>query len=300
MKLIPVVSTKAQVRIAQLLYKQLPAKEVSNYLLKISRHQITVDTSPKRTLTTLIYTPTELENDKDTPCIILYHGGALVLPPLLYHFRLARIFANNVHCKVMMPLYDLAPKYLPPLQHEEAYYFYKHLRENASEYNINPEKIVVAGDSAGGTLCAALCLMARDRNLPLPYAQMLFYPSLDASLSSESMKKYTDVPIVNAKAVREYYKMCRMDAYKGNRDYASPAEAESLKGMPPSYVETAEFDCLHDDGIKYANRLRDSGCDVVLNETRGTVHAFDMAKNSRILENVMQQRISFLRDVYGE
>ena len=132
----------------------------------------------------------------------------------------------------------------------------------------------------------------------MPSGQLLLYPSLDARLESRSMKLYTDVPVCNATAVKAYYKLCSTKTPKKPREYISPAEAESLKGMPPTYVETAEFDCLHDDGILYADRLMKEHCDVVLNETRGTVHAFDMAKDSDVLKEALKRRVMFINDLF--
>ena len=70
--------------------------------------------------------------------------------------------------------------------------------------------------------------------------------------------------------------------------------------MPPTYVETAEFDCLHDDGILYADRLSKENCEVVLNETKGTVHAFDMAKDSAVLKEAMERRAGFIKECFKQ
>jgi acetyl esterase len=72
-------------------------------------------------------------------------------------------------------------------------------------------------------------------------------------------------------------------------------EAESLAGLPPSYIETAEFDCLHDDGILYARLLQREGIEVVLNETKGTMHGFDIAIKASTTMAVMEQRIAFMK-----
>ncbi len=295
LKKVPVVTSKLQIHLVQLMYKKLPGKEKSTDTLNVSMEKLPVPSSPKDRLNTMIYTPKALA-DKESPCVLLLHGGAFVFPALPYHYRLARIIAEEVGCRVFMPLYDLAPAYVPPLQQEEAFSVYCYLRNNAKTLKINPEKIALMGDSAGGTLCAALILMLRDRGVPLPASQSLLYPSLDSRFNSESMKKYTDVPVCNAKAVHKYQELCKSDIPR-NREYISPLEAESLEGIPATYVETAEFDCLHDDGIAYANRLIKEGSEVVLNETKGTVHAFDMAMESSILKQAMEKRIDFLKKV---
>ena len=242
----------------------------------------------------LIYSSASLAHNEAAPCLLWIHGGAFLLPALPYHYRFARLVVSRIPCRLIMPLYDLAPDHVPPTQQEEIYSVYSALTAEHARYHIDPDLITVAGDSAGGTLAAALCLMARDRHIPLPNAQALFYPSLDVRMTSDSMKKYTDVPVCNTSSILTYCRLCRPDEYYGSNDYRSPLEAASLDGLPDAYIETAEFDALHDDGIAYARRLKDAGCSVVLNETKGTVHAFEIAKESSITRMVMEQRIDFI------
>ncbi|MCR5626250.1 MAG: alpha/beta hydrolase [Lachnospiraceae bacterium] len=299
LKKIPVAGSVAQVKMVQLLFKNLPKKEASTEELAVTRIKIPSAAAPKGYVRTLIYEPKEVRDDDNSQCVLFIHGGAMVMPALPYHYRLARKMAKEARCRVIMPDYHLGPKYTPPIQYNEIFDVYTYMLENAKELKISTDSIAVAGDSAGGTLAVALCLMARDRGVKMPLAQLLFYPSLDSRLESDSMKKYTSVPVCNATAIKEYYKMCRPKGEEANSILSSPVEAQSLSGLPDAYVETAEFDALHDDGVLYANRLRDEGGNVVLNETKGTVHAFDMAKSSKILADAMSQRIMFLRRVFG-
>ena len=77
--------------------------------------------------------------------------------------------------------------------------------------------------------------------------------------------------------------------------YYSPVEAETFEGLPPAYIETAEFDCLHDDGILYAKLLRENGISVQLNETKGTMHGFDIVMNAPTTLAAMEKRIEFMK-----
>ena len=334
LKKVPVPRTRIQVKMIQLLYRNLHNKEKSDDDLTVDKITIPTQTSPRKKMGCMVYIPRGKENEV-LPTVLLLHGGAMVLPALPYHYRLARTIARETGGRVFMPLYDLAPTHKPPIQHKEAAEAYGYLLKNAVDLHIDPSRVVLVGDSAGGTLCAALCLILRDMGKPMPFGQVLLYPSLDARLTSESMQLYTDVPIVNAKAVKFYYKICshKKSARKGNRTwakaadkntentsgkaadkaedkatekakadsmrgYTSPVEAVSLEGMPPTYVETAEFDCLHDDGILYADRLAREDCKVVLNETKGTVHAYDMAENSTVLKKSMKRRTDFINELF--
>lgn len=297
LKKVPVASSRIQVRMVQLLYGGLMKKEKSNDTLTVGTIRIPCDASPRKKLNCLVYAPVGKEKEK-LPSVLLLHGGAFVFPALPYHYRLARYVAEHASCRVFMPDYDLAPDYKPPVQHDEAFAVYRFLLDNAEEQLIDPAHLVIMGDSAGGTMCAALCLRLKKEGLPMPAGQLLLYPSLDSRLESKSMKRYTDVPVCNAKAVKAYYKLCRSKTRETPHEYSSPVEAGSLAGMPPTYVETAEFDCLHDDGILYADRLSDEDCEVVLNETKGTVHAFDMAKDSAVLKEAMNRRTDFIKECF--
>jgi len=89
--------------------------------------------------------------------------------------------------------------------------------------------------------------------------------------------------------------MTKVDKKDPNYVWYSPVEAESFEGLPPAYIETAEFDCLHDDGILYAELLRNTGIEVTLNETKGTMHGFDIATKAPTTLAAMEQRIAFMK-----
>ena len=92
--------------------------------------------------------------------------------------------------------------------------------------------------------------------------------------------------------------MTRADKNAANYIWYSPVEAEDFSFMPPAYIETAEFDCLHDDGILYAQLLKNAGIAVELNETRGTMHGFDISQNAPTTKQALQRRIEFMRRMF--
>ncbi len=299
LKRVPVPKNRFQVRMVQLIYRRLMQREVSGETFTVSQESFASDISPKGDIKALIYSSSKLKDDEAAPCLLWVHGGAFIFPALPYHYRFARLVAEKLPCRVVMPMYHLAPDHVPPLQQEEILNVYSCLLNDPSRYGIDPARIIAAGDSAGGTLAAALCLMAGDRNIRMPLAQALFYPSLDARLQSESMKKYPDVPVCNGDSIMFYCSLCQPEKYYGSNDYRSPLEAASLNGLPDTYIETAEFDALHDDGISYAKRLQEAGIEVTLNETKGTVHAFEMAKNSDITKAAHEKRLEFFKKEFG-
>lgn len=103
---------------------------------------------------------------------------------------------------------------------------------NADMLNINPEKIIIAGDSAGGNLALAVTLMARDRGLRMPDAELLIYPATDRRMITGSMKKYVDTPLWNANLTKIMWKEYLGDQQPERIEYASPIEAESFEGFP--------------------------------------------------------------------
>jgi acetyl esterase/lipase len=138
--------------------------------------------------------------------------------------------------------------------------------------------------------------MAKERNHPVKFLfQMLPYPFLDARNESESCKRFTDTPMWNSSLSDRIGPMTKVDKNDPNYIWYSPVEAESLAGLPPAYIETAEFDCLHDDGILYARLLQREGIEVVLNETKCTMHGFDIAIKASTTMAVMEQRIAFMK-----
>ena len=92
--------------------------------------------------------------------------------------------------------------------------------------------------------------------------------------------------------------MTKADKSRLDYVYYSPLEAENFIGLPPAYIETAEFDCLHDDGISYFEKLRSAGIDATLNETKGTMHGFDIMQKAPTTKRAMEERIRFMKKHY--
>lgn len=100
----------------------------------------------------------------------------------------------------------------------------------------------------------------------------------------------------NSKLSARIAPMTKADASSPDYVYYSPVEAESFEGLPPAYIETAEFDCLHDDGILYAEKLRLTGIQVTLNETKGTMHGFDIMQKAKTTQLAIEARIRFMKE----
>ncbi len=231
------------------------------------------------------------------PCMIYIHGGGFVLPAAGYHYKNAMRYAKEAGCKVVFVNYRLAPKYPHPVFFEDCYSAMCWVYDNADTLGIDTARIGIGGDSAGSTLSVGVCMMAKDRKHPVRFLfQMLPYPYLDARGSSESCKKYTDTPMWNSSLSDRIGPMTKVDKDDPSYVYYSPVEAESFEDLPPAYIETAEFDCLHDDGILYAGQLRKAGIEVVLNETKGTMHGFDIVQKAPTTRKAIDSRIQFMKE----
>ena len=239
------------------------------------------------------------DEQADMPALVYVHGGAFAYKAAAYQKKLAMIYAKKAGCKVFFPHYRLAPKYQYPAAYEDVMSVYRYVAEHAQELGVDPSRIGIAGDSAGASIAALVCNRWEEENVPMPCLQMLVYPVTDARMETESMKLYTDTPNWDSKAnerMWDYY--CGKDSEK--RDKASPIWCDLPSALPGTYIETAEFDCLHDEGLAYAGKLKQAGVDVVINETEGTFHGYDAAIDTQIVKQQISKRLSFLRSGYRE
>lgn len=233
------------------------------------------------------------------PCLIYVHGGAFSYKASVYHKKLACIYAAKVRCRVYFPDYHLTPKYPYPAAYNDALALYKYIMENAKEFGIDNEKIGIAGDSAGASIAALICNNYERENLKRPCVQMLVYPLVDVDMQTDSMKKFSDTPLWNSqnnkRMWRYYCKNLKSEDIYG----ASPMHSSLPEEFPYTYIETAEYDCLHDEGIIYGKRLREAGADVEINETIGTIHGYDSAINTQIAVSNVKKRILFLKNGFN-
>ena len=237
--------------------------------------------------------------DGKAPCLLYLHGGGFVLPAAGYHYKNAMRYAKEAGCRVVFVNYRLAPQFKHPVFFEDCYAALCWVYDNAELLQIDVSRIGIGGDSAGSTLAVGVCMMARDRQHPVRLRfQMLPYPYLDARGNSESCRRFTDTPMWNSSLSDRIGPMTKADPHAPEYVYYSPVEAASLEGLPPAYIETAEFDCLHDDGILYAAKLREAGIAVVLNETKGTMHGFDIMQKAPTTQAAVAARIDYMRQMF--
>ena len=229
------------------------------------------------------------------PCLVLFHGGGFIMGSSGGHYNIAKEYAEKVPCKVVYPEYRLIPEHKFPVPPEDCYAAYKWTLENMDVLGIDPQRVYIGGDSAGGCLTASVTLMARDRGIKMPRKALMVYPATDRRMITESMRNYTDTPVWDARLTKMMWEEYLGDAEPEHPEYASPAEVYSLEEFPQTYMEVAEFDCLHDEGVMFANRLKIAGTQVELHDLKGACHGYETAGNSRITRECMERRIDWLR-----
>lgn len=133
------------------------------------------------------------------PCLIYVHGGAFSYRASAYHKKLACIYAKEAGCRVYFPDYHLTPKYPYPAAYEDVLALYKCIMGPSEALEMRRKKIGVAGDSAGASIAALICHHYEKEHLQQPCLQMLVYPLTDITMQTDSMKKFTDTPLWNAK-----------------------------------------------------------------------------------------------------
>jgi len=208
------------------------------------------------------------------PVIAFFHGGGWVLCDLETHDGLCRQLANGAGAIVMSVDYRLAPEHRFPAAAEDAYAATGWLHEHASEIGGDATRLVVAGDSAGGNLCAVVTLMARDRGGPPLAAQLLLYPVLDHKFDTSSYRENAEGYFLTTAQMRWYWKQYLGPDGDGASPYASPLRAPDLRGLPPAWIVVAGNDPLRDEGLAYGRRLEEAGVQTAVRCYDGMFHGF--------------------------
>lgn len=230
-------------------------------------------------------------NNDNLPCLIYFHGGGFGYKASPFHKKRVAIYAKYAKLKVIFPDYRLLPKYTYKEIRDDAINTYKWVIKNYEKLGINKEKIIIGGDSAGAILATYVTNV-----LDSICAQMLIYPGTDAMTKTKSMKKYYNTPMWNSKNNKKMWQMFLKGLNDSEKIDASPMQAILKNNIPNTYIEIAEFDPLHDEGINYYNRLKEKNTNVKLVKTKGTVHGYDMILKSKITKDSMQKRIEFLKE----
>jgi acetyl esterase len=207
------------------------------------------------------------------PLVVNFHGGGWTVGNLDAADWLCSSVAVTTRAVVVSVDYRLAPAHRFPAAAEDSYAALVDVVGRAAEFGADTDRVAVMGESAGGNLSAVVSLMARDRSGPRIAHQALLYPAVDLTMASPSVDRNAHAPILT-KADMIAYRRHYLGDQDPRRPYASPLFADDLRGLPPALVQVAEHDPLRDEGIRYAERLREAGVPVRLTEYVGMPHGY--------------------------
>ncbi|BBX32779.1 lipase [Mycolicibacterium mageritense DSM 44476 = CIP 104973] len=209
------------------------------------------------------------------PGVVYLHGGAFVRGSLDTHDRLCRKLCVRGGFVVISVAYRLAPEARFPAAHHDAADATAWVSEHADELGIDAEALAVAGDSSGGALAASVALASREQGPPVR-AQGLLCPALDATMSSDSVQKYKDGPLLTRAALEWAYGMYIPEFDDRDSSLASPLLTQNLKGAPPAVIVSAQVDPVADDAQRYGEKLTAAGVNAEFHEYEGMPHSFPL------------------------
>jgi acetyl esterase/lipase len=240
----------------------------------IERTDVSIATSDGAELRLSLYS--SAMGDAPESAVLYLHGGGFIVPLLPIYDGLMRNYTKHTGVPMVLVDYRVAPEYPHPIPLEDCYTALRWLADNATELGVDPKRIAVMGESAGGGLAAGLALLARDRG----------GPALAQQLPPEYLVfSYDDN--------RTGWGALLGPAYRGDvSPYAAPARATDLSGLPETYIDVGDLDILRDESIEYARRLMAAGIPTELHVIPGLPHGFDMlAPDAVVTQRVVATRL---------
>jgi acetyl esterase len=225
---------------------------------------------PEGLLNVRVYQPSG-GGDGPLPIFVYLHGGGWATGDIEMGDPLCRTVAAEAGVVVLSLGYRLAPEAPYPAALEDAHAALLWARDHAGDIGGDPTRLAVGGDSAGGNLAAGVALMARDRGGPALAYQLLLYPPCDAAMDTVSYRQNGEGFLLDAEWM-EWFWRHYLAGRDGSAPYASPLRAPDLRGLPPAFVATTEFDPLRDEGEAYAARLAEAGVPVEVDRVAGQIH----------------------------
>lgn len=229
------------------------------------------------------------------PLIIFCHGGGWVFGNMDFYSIFLRHLAEVTGSAILLIDYRLAPKHKFPTAAEDCYDALIWASEGVKYWKADPDRIFIAGDSAGGALATVTAMLARDRKGPQLAGQILLYPITDCRLRTSSMTEYKDSPMLNENMLSFYIKNYAREPKDILSPMFSPLLSPDLSRLPPALIVAAEIDPLSDDGVLYGKALNEAGTKANCQIAKGALHGFMPYRHAigrKETENAIKQFIS--------
>lgn len=251
--------------------------------------QLSLPTRDGAVIAARLYAQENPDSRNPLPVLLYMHGGGFVVGSLDSHQPLCRGLAEDSGAAVLSIAYRLAPEHKFPTAFEDAVDALAWIGREGPAAGLDPNRVAVGGDSAGGTLAAALAIEARkDGSLPRPVLQVLAYPGLSSRQTSNSYEKYGSGYLLERSTVDWFFRQYLRD--DGDREdwRFAPLAAPDLAGLAPAFIVLAELDPLVDEGRDYAAKLRAAGVHVDLRIYWGMIHEF--LRMGNVVADALQAR----------
>lgn len=235
------------------------------------------------------------------PVILWIHGGGYVMGRAKQDDRLCGRLAARLGVTVVSVDYRLAPEHPFPTPLEDCFAAYEFVHREAASLGVDPARLVIAGQSAGGGLAAALTLLVHDRQRPAPRLQLLLYPMLDDRTATREHDG-THHRLWDAESNRYGWAsyLARTAGSDGISDHAAPARRRDLGGLPPAWIGVGTCDLFHDENLAYAAQLRAAGVPTTLEVVDGAFHAFDaVLPKAKVSQRFFESQVAAIEQALG-
>jgi acetyl esterase/lipase len=245
---------------------KLPAADVSSKVIEVDGEQLKLH----------IVRPAGAKGT--LPVFMFFHGGGWVLGDFPTHERLVRDLVVNSGAAAVFVDYTPSPEAGYGVAIKQAYGATKWVAKNGKEINVDGSRLAVAGNSVGGNMAAVVALMAKEQGQPKLRAQVLLWPVTDANFDNASYTQFAEGHFLTRNMMKWFWDSYTTDLAKRQEIHASPLQAsvDQLKGLPPTLIQTAEFDVLRDEGEAYGKKLDAAGVETTTIRYNGMIHDFGL------------------------
>jgi acetyl esterase len=277
-------------------------KSVNVPLLAVASEDRTLEIGPTGSTEIRVVRPAEAIGT--LPVVVYMHGGGWVIGDKGTHDRLIREISVGANAVVVFVDYERSPEARFPVAIEQGYAVLQYVAENAAEFDADPNRIAIAGDSVGGNMATVIALVAKERKGPALAAQLLFYPVTDASMSTSSYSVFADGPWLTRKGMEWFWDQYLPDDEMREDLHASPinASTDELRGLPQTLLIVDENDVLRDEGEAYGRKLAEAGVRVTSLRYNGTIHDFMLLNSiagTPAVRGAVGQANGYLRNAFA-